>query len=98
MGFESSTIIPTGRYQNVFGQDTCLILTLNIVNSYCPLDRISSQHGSRPPALIAGMGVPAGEHRDRGMFYQIDSRFSMTAANSDKWLPVKPGWGKGISH
>ncbi|MBC8280357.1 MAG: molybdopterin-dependent oxidoreductase, partial [Chloroflexi bacterium] len=33
-----------------------------------------------------------GEHRDRGMFYQIDSRFSMTAANADKWLPIKPGW------
>ena len=33
-----------------------------------------------------------GEHRDRGMFYQIDSRFSMTAASADKWLPVRPGW------
>jgi len=33
-----------------------------------------------------------GADRDRGMFYQIDSRFSMTAANSDKWLPVRPGW------
>ena len=26
------------------------------------------------------------------MFYQVDSRFSMTAANADKWLPVRPGW------
>ncbi|MEE8465837.1 MAG: molybdopterin-dependent oxidoreductase, partial [Dehalococcoidia bacterium] len=33
-----------------------------------------------------------GEGRDRGMLYQIDSRFSMTAANADKWLPVRPGW------
>ena len=33
-----------------------------------------------------------GAGRDRGMLYQIDSRFSMTAANSDKWLPVRPGW------
>ncbi|MCH8988156.1 MAG: molybdopterin-dependent oxidoreductase [Chloroflexi bacterium] len=33
-----------------------------------------------------------GDGRDRGMFYQIDSRFSMTAANADKWLPVRPGW------
>ncbi|PKB71671.1 MAG: hypothetical protein BZY87_04155 [SAR202 cluster bacterium Io17-Chloro-G6] len=32
-----------------------------------------------------------GEGHDRGMLYQIDSRFSMTAANSDKWLPVRPG-------
>ena len=33
-----------------------------------------------------------GAGRDRGMLYQIDSRFSMTAANADKWLPVRPGW------
>ena len=33
-----------------------------------------------------------GEGRERGVFYQVDSRFSMTAANADKWLPVRPGW------
>lgn len=33
-----------------------------------------------------------GEHRDRGTLYQVDSRFSMTAANADKWIPIKPGW------
>ncbi len=27
----------------------------------------------------------------RGTFVQIDPRFSMTAANADKWLPIKPG-------
>ncbi len=38
-----------------------------------------------------------GEMRDaetgsgRGTFVQIDSRFSMTAANADKWLSIKPG-------
>ena len=38
-----------------------------------------------------------GELRDadagsgRGTFVQIDPRFSMTAANADKWLPIKPG-------
>ncbi|MFB3120475.1 MAG: molybdopterin-dependent oxidoreductase, partial [Stenotrophomonas maltophilia] len=38
-----------------------------------------------------------GELRDaetgsgRGTFVQIDSRFSMTAANADRWLPIKPG-------
>ena len=38
-----------------------------------------------------------GELRDsevgsgRGTFWQIDSRFSMTAANADKWLPIIPG-------
>ena len=29
--------------------------------------------------------------RKRGTHYHVDSRFSMTAANADKWIPVKPG-------
>ena len=33
-----------------------------------------------------------GEGRRRGTFYHVDPRFSMTAANADKWLPIKPGW------
>ena len=28
----------------------------------------------------------------RGTLYQVDSRFSMTAANADKWVPIRPGW------
>ena len=27
----------------------------------------------------------------RGTLYQVDSRFSMTAANADKWIPIRPG-------
>ncbi len=30
--------------------------------------------------------------RERGTLYHVDSRFSMTAANADKWVPVRPGW------
>ncbi len=34
-----------------------------------------------------------GEGRDhRGTLYHVDSRFSMTAANADKWIPVRPGY------
>ena len=34
-----------------------------------------------------------GEGRsERGTLYHVDSRFSMTAANADKWIPVRPGW------
>jgi len=33
-----------------------------------------------------------GEGRERGTFYQVDPRFSMTAANADKWVPIRPGW------
>ena len=30
--------------------------------------------------------------RQRGVLYHVDSRFSMTAANADKWIPARPGW------
>ena len=34
-----------------------------------------------------------GEGRnERGTLYHVDSRFSMTAANADKWIPIRPGW------
>ena len=29
---------------------------------------------------------------ERGTLYHVDSRFSMTAANADKWIPIRPGW------
>lgn len=33
-----------------------------------------------------------GEHRKkRGTFVQVDSHFSMTTANADEWVPIKPG-------
>lgn len=34
-------------------------------------------------------------NRKRGVHVQVDSRFSMTAASADEWVPVKPG-GEGI--
>ncbi len=30
--------------------------------------------------------------RPRGTFVHLDSRFSMTAANADQWVPIRPGW------
>ena len=30
--------------------------------------------------------------KERGSLYHVDSRFSLTAANADKWIPVRPGW------
>jgi len=32
-----------------------------------------------------------GEGRNRGTLIHVDSRFSMTAANADEWLPITPG-------
>ncbi len=33
----------------------------------------------------------SGAGQDRGYFVHADSRYSMTAANADEWLPVSPG-------
>ena len=33
-----------------------------------------------------------GEGRERGTFVQVDPRFSMTAANADEWIPIRPGY------
>lgn len=46
-----------------------------------------------PTRMSRGYGeFRQGAGRERGKFYQVDSRFSMTAANADKWVPVTPGW------
>ena len=39
-----------------------------------------------------GEGRSANGGRERGTLYHVDSRFSMTAANADKWIPIRPGW------
>ena len=94
LGFES---IDNNTYRaavkNVFGQDS--MPDFDLENSQFILsfgaDFLSTWVS--PTRFNRGYGeFRQGEHRDRGMFYQIDSRFSMTAANADKWLPIKPGW------
>ena len=39
-----------------------------------------------------GQGRSVNGGRERGTLYHVDSRFSMTAANADKWIPIRPGW------
>ncbi len=52
-----------------------------------------------PTRYNVGYGEFRGEAPDlgfggkkRGSHYHVDSRFSMTAANADRWIPVRPGW------
>ena len=44
-----------------------------------------------PVSYGRGYGKFRQGDRERGTHYHVDSRFSMTAANADKWIPVKPG-------
>lgn len=47
-----------------------------------------------PARWMRGYGeFRQGDRRQtRGTLYHADSRFSMTAANADKWIPVNPGY------
>ena len=94
LGFES---IDNNTYRaavkNVFGQDTMPDFDLEHSNFILSFGADFLSTWVSPTRFNRGYGeFRQGEHRDRGMFYQIDSRFSMTAANADKWLPIKPGW------
>ena len=44
-----------------------------------------------PVRYSCGYGNFRQGDRERGTHYHVDSRFSMTAANADKWIPVMPG-------
>ena len=45
-----------------------------------------------PVRYARGYGEFRQGDRERGTLVHADSRFSMTAANADEWLPVRPGW------
>ena len=75
----------------VFGQDQ--IPDFDIENSNFVLSfgaDFLNTWGS-PVRYSRGYGNFRQGDRERGTHYHVDSRFSMTAANADKWIPVMPG-------
>ncbi len=79
--------------KNVFGQD--LLPDFDIENAGFLLtfgaDFLSTWVS--PTRWNQGYGqFRQGEGRKRGTFYHVDPRFSMTAANADRWIPIRPGW------
>ena len=94
LGFESLDI-NTYRtaVKNVFGQDLSPDFDLENTQFLLSFGADFLSTWVSPVRWGSGYGeFRQGEARDRGVFYQVDSRFSMTAANADKWLPVNPGW------
>ena len=94
LGFEA---IDNNTYRaavdNVFGQDSMPDFDLDNASFILSFGADFLSTWVSPTRYLRGYGeFRQGDNRDRGMFYQIDSRFSMTAANADKWLPVRPGW------
>ena len=79
--------------QEVFGQDLLPDFDLaqaNYVLSF-GADFLSTWGASTRMARAYGEFRQGAGRESRGTLVQIDPRFSMTAANADKWLPIKPG-------
>ena len=79
--------------QAVFGQDSLPDFDLaqaNYVLSF-GADFLSTWGASTRMARAYGEFRQGAGRESRGTLVQIDPRFSMTAANADKWLPIKPG-------
>ena len=80
--------------KNVYGQDVLPDFDLENANIILSFGADFLSTWISPTRWSRGYGeFRQGSGRDhRGTLYQVDSRFSMTAANADKWIPVRPGW------
>ena len=94
LGFES---LDTNTYRsairNVYGQE--LLPDFDLENTRFLLSFSADFLSTWVSPVRWGLGYGEfrqGAGRERGELYQVDPRFSMTAANADKWLPIKPGW------
>ena len=79
--------------KDVFDQD--LLPDFDIANANFVLsfgaDFLSTWGASTRLATAYGEFRQGAGRPERGTLVQVDPRFSMTAANADRWLPIKPG-------
>ena len=96
MAFESLERINLHRaVKEVFGQDRLPDFDIENTKYLFSFGADFLSTWLSPVRYARGYGEFRQGDRERGVHYQIDSRFSMTAANADKWVPVKPG-GEGV--
>ena len=94
LGFET---LDNTTYQaaikQVFGQD--LLPDFDIANANFLLsfgaDFLSTWGSSTRLSTAYGEFRQGAGRQERGTLVQVDPRFSLTAANADRWLPIKPG-------
>ncbi len=101
-GLEHLKFEPTGSsgdnvyraaVKSVYGQDVLPDLDLERANFVLSFGADFLSTWISPTRWNRGYGeFRQGHGRERGTLYHADSRFSMTAANADKWIPVRPGW------
>jgi anaerobic selenocysteine-containing dehydrogenase len=94
LGFETqdnNTLL--AAVKNVFGQDRLPDLDLANTNFLLSFGADFLSTWLSPTRWGRAYGeFRQGHGRKRGTFYHVDSRFSMTGANADKWIPITPGW------
>ena len=77
----------------MFGQD--LLPDFDIANANFLLsfgaDFLSTWGSSTRLSTAYGEFRQGAGRQERGTLVQVDPRFSLTAANADRWLPIKPG-------
>ena len=79
--------------KNVYEQDVLPDFDLENANFVLSFGADFLSTWISPTRWMRGYGEFRQGHgrNQRGTLYQVDSRFSMTAANADKWIPIRPG-------
>lgn len=80
--------------KNIYDQDVLPDFDLEQANTILSFGADFLSTWISPTRWSRGYGeFRQGEGRDhRGSLYHVDSRFSMTAANADRWIPIQPGY------
>lgn len=77
--------------KQMFGQDTMPVFDIANAGAIISFGADWLNTWLSPVQFSRGYGEFRQGDRERGTFIHVDSRFSMTAANADKWVYVKPG-------
>ncbi len=77
--------------KQVFGQDMMPDLDIGNAGAVLSFGADFLNTWMSPVRYGRGYGAFRDDEHDRGTFIHVDSRFSMSAANADTWVYVKPG-------
>ncbi len=96
MAFETLEQVTLRRaVMDVFGQERLPVFDIERCNYLLSFGADFLSTWLSPVKYSRGYGELRQGGGHRGLHVQVDSRFSMTAANADEWVPVRPG-GEGV--